>query len=417
MKNSRTLALAFILIPLFSISQSRNISSYSENANMAVMFAMRSPYDTIIFDKGASPWILGPMNIKNVRNKVVILEEGVEIKAKPGAFPKTGHALFQFIECTDITILGNGGLIRMNKEEYTDGEWRHGISLRGCKNFTIRDLTVRDTGGDGVYLDGWGKDIPYSENITIKGVHSINNKRQGLSIISAKTVLISDCLFAETKGTNPAAGLDIEPDHPDNQIVDIRINHCTFRDNYGTGIKLALAQLNSDSNPISVLVENCVITNNHSEDNPKSAAELLIHSNSYSPVKGEVVFRKCVIENSKWGVFYSRKRADSFSVTFIDCSAKNICSAGTWPPFFLEVPDYYKKTGEVGGFFFKNFYLSYKTEVPLLVVQGSRIGTLEGLKDIGGDITISGNDNEFFRFVNYDPKLNNNVNLDITRKY
>ncbi len=384
--------------------------------NRALVMAMKSYYDTIVLDRRPEPWVFAPLKIWEAKNKVLILESGVEVRAKKNAFKKTSNSLWQFILCENIQILGNGATFSMNKEEYIEGEWRHGISLRACKDVEIRDITIRDSGGDGIYLAGWNQKGTFSENITIDGIQSINNKRQGISIISARNVKISNSLFAETKGTLPSAGLDIEPDHPEDVISQIEITDCIFRDNDHAGIMLGLGKLDENSHPISIVIRNSILRNNHVPTHPRSAAEVIIGANRESPVKGNVLFDKCVFEDSKWGIFYSRKRSDAFTVTFTDCIGRNICKDGSWPPVYLEVPEYHKKTGPLGGFVFKNLYLEYDTKLPFMIVRGSKMGTLENLADIQGDVTIAAPDHDYFNYINYNPEKNRNVKVKFTKK-
>jgi len=398
--------------------QSVTASSYGfkTHPTQALLNALNSKYDTIIIDKKSRAWSLKPMVLRQLRNKVIFLEPGTEVYAQKGAFQKTNNALFSFINCENIQIIGNNGLFCMNKEEYVDGEWRHAISLRACKNFKIQDLKIKDSGGDGVYIAGWGKGS-YSEDIIINNISSVNNKRQGLSIISGKNITITNSTFSNTKGTLPGAGIDIEPNNEMDVISNIRVENCIFKDNYHSGIMIALGRLTSNSEPITILFKDSFLSNNHTIDHPKTAAEIIIGSNMDDPVKGEVVFESCTIENSKWGLFYSRKRADAYSVSFINCVAKNICKAGTWPPIYLEVPNYKKPTGPLGGYTFNNMLIEYSSKVPFMVVRGSRLGTLKHVKNIVGDITILGPEVKDFNYINYDPAQNEGVNLEITRKF
>ena len=47
--------------------------------------------------------------------------------------------------------------------------------------------------------------------------------RQGLSIIEAQGLVVTDCVFASTLGTAPMAGIDLEPNLVDQQIIDVEI--------------------------------------------------------------------------------------------------------------------------------------------------------------------------------------------------
>ena len=56
---------------------------------------------------------------------------------------------------------------------------------------SIEGLTIRDTGGDGLYLGSEGRG--YNDNFTVRDVVFDNNYRQGISIISAQNVSSRTC--------------------------------------------------------------------------------------------------------------------------------------------------------------------------------------------------------------------------------
>jgi len=346
---------------------------------------------------------------------VILYEEGAELWAKKGFFKNTNDALLTFIDCYNIKILGNGTRFCMNKDEYVDGEWRHGISLRGVTNFEIKDLDILNSGGDGIYIAG-SKSNASSNAVTIKNIKSLNNKRQGISIISAKDVTISNCVFAETKGTLPGAGLDIEPNKPSDIITNIKIQNCVFENNYGAGIVVGLRKLSGTSNDISVSFENCVLRNNHALDNKKVAAEIIIGANSKDPVQGQLIFQNLLIENSNWGMFYTRKRSDAFKVKFVDCSLKNICLAESYPVMYFEVPDYYKSLGNLGGMSFENLSIESGKEIDLLLIRGSKLGTLKHLENINATVYHSGLSDNPITYVNYSWSNNKNVSINYIEK-
>ena len=80
---------------------------------------------------------------------------------------------------------------------------------------TIDGLTIKDTGGDGIYVgaasDSW------SQNVTIKNVVVDNAYRNGISVISIDGILIDNAVIVNTGGTLPQTGIDFEPNtmaHP-----------------------------------------------------------------------------------------------------------------------------------------------------------------------------------------------------------
>lgn len=395
-------------------SQKVNVSGFEfeKSASMALTKALKSSFDTIVIDKQNKPWILRPMYFENIKNKVIIIEKGVLIKAQPGAFLNKFDALLAFKNCENIKIFGNGAILQMNKKEYTNGEWRHGLSILNTRNFYVEKLVICDSGGDGIFIDGFSEGS-FSENITIREVVCSNNKRQGISIISAMNVSVYESIFENTIGTLPGSGVDLEPDHKKDRMMKINFYDCIFRNNDHAGISVALHKLETDSEPVSIMFKNCVLSNNHNEANRYVASEITIGAHNTRPVKGSLLFKDCLVEDSQWGLFYSRKVSEAFKVTFENCMARNICLDEGISVMYLEVPDYYKGNFNLGGFEFDNLVLDYKTNVNLLTVRGSRLQTLSKVSDVYGDITIMGKKEKPFQYFNYDPINDNNFDLKL----
>lgn len=424
MKNIVTLPKMYVFSVLFilwgssSFSQSVKASSFGFDpldATRALVSAMNSPYDSIIIDVQKSDWIIQPVTFRKLHDKVIIFEKDVVLRAKKGAFSRRTAVLLGFSECQNIKIIGNDAILQMNKAEYLDGEWRHGISLRGCENISIDCLTIKDSGGDGIYIAGT-KEKNYSKDIHISNISSMNNKRQGMSIISAVNVQVRTSTFSDTKGTLPGAGLDIEPNSKEDRIQNIQFIDCIFNNNDHAGILVSLRKLEKESAPISIGFKNCVLQNNHSKTNKYVAAEIVFGANRSSPVKGSLVFENCIIENSKWGLFHSRKTNDAFTVTFKNCIARNICTEKISAVISLEVPNYKVDKGALGGYIFDNLVLEYEAEVPFFQVRGSSLGTLSQVADIEGDITIVSSQEKKANYIKYNPTSNKNVNLKLTQK-
>ena len=66
-----------------------------------------------------------------------------------------------------------------------------GLQLMGCRNVSVTGLNISSTGGDGIYVAGWGHHInlpngsrlfvstrQHSADITVRGVHCHDNYRQ-----------------------------------------------------------------------------------------------------------------------------------------------------------------------------------------------------------------------------------------------
>ena len=234
------------------------------DATSFLQAAIDSGAEKVLIPNPGKPWNVRPLKLRS--NLELILESGAVIQAKKGAFLGLEDSVFLAADCQNLVIRGGkGSTIRMFREDYVKapyqaGEWRMGISLSGCRNVFIENLTIENTGGDGIYI-GTGK-APYSENIIIRNVRCLNNHRQGISVISVKGLLIEDSLLANTTGTNPQAGIDFEPNHWYNVIQDVTLRRVTASGNAGPGIVAYLTPLNSDSAPFSITLEQCSAVNN-----------------------------------------------------------------------------------------------------------------------------------------------------------
>jgi hypothetical protein len=93
----------------------------------------------------------------------------------------------------------------------TSGEWGHGLSIRGAKHVTIRGGHVSKCWGDGVSIGGNGR-APAEDIVICEGLVCNGNRRQGLTIGNSIGVVVMDSTFSNTFGTDPSAGIDIEPD-------------------------------------------------------------------------------------------------------------------------------------------------------------------------------------------------------------
>lgn len=95
------------------------------------------------------------------------------------------------------------------------GEWGHGVGIYDSTDVTIRNVTIKNCWGDGVYIGTEDQDsvTAKSRQVALSGVTTDNNRRNGLSVVAADGVTVDGCLFANTNGTDPQAGIDIETNH------------------------------------------------------------------------------------------------------------------------------------------------------------------------------------------------------------
>jgi len=233
-------------------------------ATKALQEAINSGAKKVVIDN-AGEWIVEPIMLTS--DQVIEIEKGVVITAKRGAFKGTSDSLFNLTGISNVVINGNGALLRMWKSdyfspEYKRGEWRTGITIASCSNITVDGLTIKDSGGDGIYLGNAGGAQPYCKGIVIRNVVCDGNARQGISVISAENLLIENCTLINTIGTPPEAGIDFEPNLPHERLANIVVRNCVAENNKGGGYIVYFSNFNETTTNVSITYDNCSAKNN-----------------------------------------------------------------------------------------------------------------------------------------------------------
>ena len=223
--------------------------------------AIDSGARTVVVDKQDAPWTVTPLTLRS--DLELVLEEGVEIVAKVGAFLPKGDCLMRAANVENLTIRGEGAgaTLRMRKPEYWEApyeksEWRHGISILSSKNVKIENLRIAETGGDGIYLGVATRGVP-CRDVVIRRVDCVANNRQGISVISVDGLLIEDSVLRDTFGTAPQSGIDFEPNREDEQISNVVMRRVLSENNAGDGFLFYLGNLDSDGPETTVEIVDC----------------------------------------------------------------------------------------------------------------------------------------------------------------
>jgi hypothetical protein len=283
----------------------------------------------VIVENLGTPWITDKLKLAS--DQEIVFEKGVTVLAKRGAFHKPNDSLFSAVEKKNIILTGaEGAALRMWKQDYDDraqythAEWRHVLSFHSCAGVRITGLKLADSGGDGIYLGVARKGVPCSD-VVIKDVLCENNYRQGISVISARHLLIEDCVLKDTWGTAPQAGIDFEPNGPTEELVDCVMRNCVSENNKGNGFAFYLPKLRSESAPLSIKMENC-----RSIGGQVSLSLVTGNDAETGGVKGSAEFSSCRFEGSKQAAISIRdKPIAGASVAFANCEIIN--AAATQP--------------------------------------------------------------------------------------
>ena len=301
-----------------------NVSWWGYDAADATAYlqaAFDSRAERVILDCQSGPWFICPMRGRS--NLTLVVPEGVTLCAKRGDNHGTGDSLLRFDNATNVMVSG-GGTLKMWLEDYTNkaiyawGEWRHALAFRNCGHVIVENLSITDSGGDGIYVGSGCSDV------TIRHVVLTRNNRQGISVISADRMLVEDCVMELTCGTNPMAGIDFEPNNSHDMLRDIVVRNCVSRGNKGEGFNFSVGNLNADSPEIAITIENC-----RSEGN----ARPMKFNHAYNALgggRGAVTFRNCVFNDLDGGrtAFRSPSIKETMSVTFNNCKAADPDNGG-----------------------------------------------------------------------------------------
>lgn len=374
-----------LLIALITTTASSTIYATSVNASTfgwnatnstaAFVNAINSANDTIIIDLQASDWMINSTNFDTLQNKTIIFENGVNVVATPGAFNYIYATLMTFYEANNIKIIGYGATFKMQKAEYialNNSEYRHCIQLISCSNISVYGLKLMDSGGDGIMLSNYTGIAyqRYCENVLLKDLWCDNNYRQGISIGSVQHLRVENCWFTNTVGTAPQGGVDIEPNHPYERLIDIVFDKCRFTGNAGGGILIVPISIDSTTLPMDVTFNNCYVANNGT-----NKYQISIYGYA-SGATGNVNFNKCMTDGGDYSVG-GTKLASGYKANFNNCIFRNPTN------IVVNFDDHTTSTSLIrnGGASFTNCLAFYNTTYRYFNVWHSNT-TWAGLDDV-----------------------------------
>ena len=290
------------------------------NSTRFIQQAFDSGLPEIVLDDKGMPWITEPL--KGRSNQTLYFEDGVMLLALKGAYLGTGHQVLCYNCVSNIAVVGlgrRGGTIRMHKSDYQKwpykpSEWRHTIMVWGVSGFRVENMFLAESGGDGIELYG------PCRNGVIRRVVCDGHHRNALSVCSVRGLLIEDCLFANTKGTGPGAGVDFEPDRGDHALSDVVMRNCRAEGNAGNGIEVYSGGVDARIEPFSLTIENCVSVRNF---NAVRIGGGLGRSKTTTWPQGYVTFTNCTfLESRDYAVRIDEKPKEAYSLNFIGCTAR-----------------------------------------------------------------------------------------------
>lgn len=132
-----------------------------------------------------------------------------------------------------------------------------GIRIGASTNILVDWTEASNFWGDGIVIGGG------SDYVRLDQVKSTSNRRQGLTIGAAQHVLVTNSTFADTNGTAPQDGVDIEPDPGFGDAQNIRFSNNTMTGNFGNGLEVH----SSNTADYPPNVSNLTLVNNTMDQN------------------------------------------------------------------------------------------------------------------------------------------------------
>tara|TARA_R100001244_G_scaffold104684_3_gene77660 strand:- start:2373 stop:4424 length:2052 start_codon:yes stop_codon:yes gene_type:complete len=203
----------------------------------------------------------------------------------------------------------------------TGAENGHCIQIEGTStSIHIVSPRLSKSWGDGLY-------VLNVANLRVDNINTFSTRRNGISIISADGCIINGGISTFSDGTNPRAGIDLEPNNPTQKLKGIIIND--FRTaNCAIGISVAPISMDSTSNPIDVVINNPVSFNDNRG----------LQVSTYTDVKGSVVVNNPIaIKSGGNGLLIDKPNINGPNIVINDPvvidnnrlnSASNTASAG-----------------------------------------------------------------------------------------
>lgn len=204
-------------------------------AIQAAIDALPAGGGTVVVPAGL--YLINPLRSLRLRDRMHLqLAQDAWLIAMPNAAPRAYVLNVHDVEEVEVS----GGHILGERERHRggEGEWGHGIMVRGAERVTVRDMRIQRCWGDAISIGGISGVQPRpSRDVVISNVVCSANRRQGLTIGRSRRVRVSGSAFIDTGGVLPGCGIDVEPD-PGDMADDILIADCLARGNAGAGIQL-----------------------------------------------------------------------------------------------------------------------------------------------------------------------------------
>jgi parallel beta-helix repeat protein len=245
----------------------------------------------------AGTYLINP--VASYGNSGIVLGSNMTLKLATGAVLQalstatSDYAVVQVNGVQNVNITGGSIIGNLGNNTITDtAETGMGIQVKASQHVVVEAVAVSDCWADGVYV------AQAAQDVTICNVVSNHNRRNGMSIVGAREVVVRGCTFEHSTGAleNGAmlngTGVDAEP-NPGEVIDTVLFSHCTFANNYAVGLGTSVPTANTG---VSVTSNLFAVGNTVSGNGNRG-----INVSNFS---GAVVANNLCSNNAKYGILF-----------------------------------------------------------------------------------------------------------------
>lgn len=212
-------------------------------------------YKTVVFPD--FPILVNSKGISLVSNSTVIFRKKSKLVLMSNAL-KT-YQVLRIYNISNVVLYFPVIQGDRNTHIGSQGQWGMGLSICSSTNVTVVNPKISDCWGDGIYIGRSSDNI--NKDIAIYDALLDNNRRNGLSIVSANGLTIKRITVTNTGGQMPMSGIDIEPNTNSDVIKNVKIDDVITYNNAMHGIVVSLSGL-VGNRPQEVGID----INNHIDD-------------------------------------------------------------------------------------------------------------------------------------------------------
>ena len=295
--------------PILNTRNFRSMCNLTDNDHKGLIYVAKGTYPISLDKKNECCF--------NLNSNTDLVVDGI-IKLEPNALKD--YQIIQIKNKRNVNVSGSGTLIGdVERHTGSEGQWGMGIEILSSENVQVKNLTIKKCWGDCMYI-GQSKYVreSHSKNVLIENVTCDAGRRQGLSIIAGHNITIKNSRFINTgsiKFTKPGAGIDIEPNKPNNTVVkNVVVQKCSFGGNHND-LDILTYHLDETS---SVLIKNCQLQGNIKIG--KYSCNVTVDACVINRVNPEIsLIKNIIVKNTKLKKKYSTKAGRNI-IRFENCS-------------------------------------------------------------------------------------------------